>query len=242
MTNEDWIQFNGMCKKFNQYHQVGEISLSLRKGEIFALCGGNGAGKSTFIKMITGMMTATKGEIVLEGKVINPKSMEYRQLFAYMPDNMLFPSQLTGKEILTYYARLRKVDEKRVLELLQLLGLEEVKDRYIKHYSKGMQQRLSFAQTILGEAPLLILDEPTNGLDPYWFYRFKEILLEEKKKGKTILLTTHILSFVEEIADTVAFLDKGKVIKKDRIENLINHNGRSITLEELFFQQQKKSS
>lgn len=238
MTDQPWIQFNKISKVFNKENKVGEINLSLKKGEIYALCGGNGAGKSTFIKVITGIMKATSGEIIVDGKVMSPKSMEYRRLFSYMPDHMLFPGQLTGEETLLFFAKLRNADGKKVQEMLKLVGLEEAKDRYIKYYSKGMQQRLSFAQALLADTPFIILDEPTNGLDPYWFYQFKEILVKEKEKGKTILFTTHVLSLVEEISDKVAFLEAGKVIKSGEVDSLMKQNGKKVSLEEVFFQHQ----
>lgn len=238
MNRDDWIHFKNMSKHFNKHSHIGEISLTLKQGQIFALCGGNGAGKSTFIKMITGVMKESTGEIEVEGVSVKPRSMEYRKLFSYMPDNMLFPQQLSGREVLTFFARLRRVNETRVMELLNLVGLYEEQNRLIKHYSKGMQQRLSFAQALLADAPLIILDEPTNGLDPYWFFRLKEIIKQEKVKGKTILLTSHVLSLVEEIADEVAFMEKGKIIQVDKVENLILRNGRKMTLEEVFFEKQ----
>jgi ABC-type multidrug transport system ATPase subunit len=242
MTDKDWIQFTHISKRFNKLSQVGEINLALKKGQIAALCGGNGAGKSTFIKVITGVMKGTSGEIAVDGVSVKPNSMEYRELFSYMPDNMLFPSQLTGLEVLTFFARLRKIKREKVLDMLHLVGLYEAKDRLIKHYSKGMQQRLSFAQALLPDAPFIILDEPTNGLDPYWFYRFKEILKGEKEKGKTILFTTHVLSLVEEIADRVAFMENGKIISNDTVENLVNRDGKVFSLEQVFFEKQITNS
>jgi ABC-type multidrug transport system ATPase subunit len=238
MNENEWIKYKQFSKRFNQYNKVGEITLSLKKGEIFALCGGNGAGKSTFIKTITGVMKATTGDIIVSGKSMKPKSMEYRELFSFMPDNMLFPPQLTGLEVLSFFAHLRKVESEKVPEMLELVGLYEARHRLIKHYSKGMQQRLSFAQALLPNSALVILDEPTNGLDPYWFFRFKEILQLEKDKGKTILLTTHILSLVEEIADQVAFMENGIIVENDTVKNLTSSNGQRISLEKVFFQHQ----
>lgn len=239
MTNDEWIQFQSISKEFNKHNRVGEIDLTLRVGEIFALCGGNGAGKSTFIKVITGIMKATSGKITVDGIPIKTNSKQYKSLFSYMPDHMLFPPQLTGQEALMFFAKLRKVDIARVEELLKLVGLYEVKDRLIKHYSKGMQQRLSFAQALLPETSFIILDEPTNGLDPYWFYRMKEILKEEKRKGKTILFTTHVLSLVEEIADRMAFMENGKIISNAKVETLLFNEGGKKTLEQIFFEKQQ---
>lgn len=239
MTNEEWIQFQSISKRFNKQGQVGKIDLALRKGEIFALCGGNGAGKSTFIKVVTGIMKETTGKIIVNGVPVKANNKKYKSLFSYMPDHMLFPNQLTGQEALMFFAKLRKIDMTRVEQMLELVGLHDVKDRLIKHYSKGMQQRLSFAQALLPETSFMILDEPTNGLDPYWFYRMKEILKEEKQKGKTILFTTHVLSLVEEIADRVAFMENGKIISNGKVETLLFNEGGKRTLEQIFFDKQR---
>lgn len=237
MTDKEWIHFKQFTKRFNEHSMVGEIDLALRKGEIFALCGGNGAGKSTLIKAITGVIRATSGEIMVDDVVMKPQSLPYKALFSYMPDHMMFAPQLTGEEVLTFFARLRGIPIERVKEVLLLVGLDDARNRLIKHYSKGMQQRLSFAQALLPNSPFLILDEPTNGLDPYWFFQFKEIIRAEKEKGTTILMTTHVLSLVEELADRVAFMENGKMMMNDTIKNLTVQAGKVMTLEEVFFQE-----
>lgn len=235
MTHYEWIRFQSIGKRFSKEHYIGNADLALRRGEIFALCGGNGAGKSTFIKIITGIMKGTSGKVIVNGKAVNTGSESYKKLFSYMPDHMAFPPQLTGEEALKFLAKLRKIKPDRVEEVLKLTGLYEVKDRPIKHYSKGMEQRLLFAQALLPDAPLLILDEPTNGLDPYWFFRFKEILLGEKQKGKTILFTTHVLSLVEEIADRAAFMEKGRIVRLGSLQAIVWKDGEKKTLEQIFF-------
>ncbi len=237
MTDKEWIHFKQFTKRFNEHSMVGEIDLALRKGEIFALCGGNGAGKSTLIKAITGVIRATSGEIMVDDVVMKPQSLPYKALFSYMPDHMMFAPQLTGEEVLTFFARLRGIPIERVKEVLLLVGLDDVRNRLIKHYSKGMQQRLSFAQALMPNSPFLILDEPTNGLDPYWLFQFKEIIRAEKEKGTTILMTTHVLSLVEELADRVAFMENGKMMMNDTIKNLTVQAGKVMTLEEVFFQE-----
>ncbi|MDQ0154866.1 ABC transporter ATP-binding protein [Robertmurraya andreesenii] len=237
MTDKEWIHFKQFTKRFNEHSMVGEIDLALRKGEIFALCGGNGAGKSTLIKAITGVIRATSGEIMVDDVVMKPQSLPYKALFSYMPDHMMFAPQLTGEEVLTFFARLRGIPIERVKEVLLLVGLDDVRNRLIKHYSKGMQQRLSFAQALMPNSPFLILDEPTNGLDPYWLFQFKAIIRAEKEKGTTILMTTHVLSLVEELADRVAFMENGKMMMNDTIKNLTVQAGKVMTLEEVFFQE-----
>ncbi len=239
MTHYEWIRFQSIGKRFSKDHYIGNADLALRRGEIFALCGGNGAGKSTFIKIITGIMKGTSGKVIVNGKAVNTGSQSYKKLFSYMPDHLVFPPQLTGEEALKFLAKLRKIKPERVDEMLKLTGLYEVKDRPVKHYSKGMEQRLLFAQALLPDAPLLILDEPTNGLDPYWFFRFKEILREEKQRGKTILFTTHVLSLVEEIADRAAFMENGKIVRQGSVQEMVWQDGKKMSLEQLFFAKQR---
>lgn len=238
MNSYPFLTIDRLVKQYNKLSQIGEINLSIHEGEIFALCGGNGAGKSTFIKMLTGILKSTSGVIRFNGKAMNPLNKEYKRLFSYMPDIMLLPEQLTGREILRFFAQLRCISQERMEEILELTGLTEVGDKLIKHYSKGMQQRLSLAQALLPDVQLIILDEPTNGLDPFWVYRLKEILLEEQRRGKTIIFTTHILPFVEELANRVAFLEKGKIIECDIIEKLVFQNNVRVPLEKVFLDRQ----
>ena len=236
-----WLELKQISKVYRNGSKVEDISFSVGKGEIVALCGGNGAGKSTLIKIITGIIRQTGGEVLQDGKAVDTISRRYRESFAYMPDDMLFPRQLTAQEVLSFFSALRGVPGERVDEVLELVGLSEAKDRQISHFSKGMQQRLSFAQALLSDTPLLIMDEPTNGLDPYWVWKFKEIIQEERKKGKAILFTTHILPLVEEIADKAVFLEEGKLIHFDTVKEIMNAGDGTVSLESVFFSYKKEN-
>ncbi|WP_102261428.1 ABC transporter ATP-binding protein [Mesobacillus jeotgali] len=235
MNSKEWIRVEGLAKHYSPTKKITGISFSIDKPEIFALCGGNGAGKSTLIKMLTGIMKPTAGMVVMEGKKVEPQSRGFKKLFSYMPDEMLFPRQLTGLEVLIFFARLRGISDEKVTEALHQVGLFDVRNMQIKQYSKGMQQRLSLAQALLPDVPLRILDEPTNGLDPLWVYRFKEIIQEEKRQGRTIFFTTHILSLVEELADRAAFMQEGNLQYCDSVESLVQKNGVYTPLEKVFF-------
>jgi ABC-type multidrug transport system ATPase subunit len=235
MNNNEWIRLEGLAKHYSDEKKITDISLTIEKPEIFALCGENGAGKSTLIKMLTGIMEPTSGRIFLDGKEVDPQSLNYKKLFSYMPDEMLFPRQLTGLEVLAFFARLRGISDEKVSEVLHQVGLYDVRKMPIKQYSKGMQQRLSLAQALMPDVPLRILDEPTNGLDPFWVFRFKEIIQEEKRQGRTIFFTTHILSLVEELADRAAFMQEGKMHYCDSVDTLVQKNGVYTPLEKVFF-------
>ncbi|CAM3889222.1 ABC transporter ATP-binding protein [Mesobacillus thioparans] len=235
--SDEWIRIDALAKVYSETKKVTDISFGINKPEIFALCGGNGAGKSTLIKMLTGIMKPTSGKVLLDGSEIDPRSHEFKKLISYMPDEMLFQRQLSGLEVLTFFARLRGIGDVRVNEVLQQVGLYDVRNMQIKQYSKGMQQRLSLAQALLPDVPLRILDEPTNGLDPLWVFRFKEIIEEEKRQGKTIFFTTHILSLVEELADRAAFMEEGQMKICETVDSLVNPNGSYLPLEKVFFNQ-----
>ncbi|MGV2940308.1 ABC transporter ATP-binding protein [Mesobacillus sp. LC4] len=235
MNSKEWIRIEGLAKHYSETKRINDITFTIEKPEIFALCGGNGAGKSTLIKMLTGMMKPTAGKVLMDGQVIDPQKQDFKNLFSYMPDEMLFPRQLTGLEVLIFFARLRGINNEKVIATLQQVGLYDVKNMQIKQYSKGMQQRLSLAQALLPDVPLRILDEPTNGLDPLWVYRFKEIVQEEKKQGRTIFFTTHILSLVEELADRAAFMQEGQLQYCDSVSSLVQKEGVYTPLEKVFF-------
>ncbi|MBM7649771.1 ABC-2 type transport system ATP-binding protein [Bacillus ectoiniformans] len=214
------IQFKMVRKQFKNKEVIQELSFEVKAGECFALCGGNGAGKSTLLKMLTGIYTPDSGAITLNGEPVN-RTLDFKRQFAFMPDDLSFLPHASGRETLEFFAKLQKLPIQRAAKLLERVGLTEDADRKVKTYSKGMQQRLSFAQSLLSDAPILVLDEPTNGLDPFWVHRMKEMILEEKALGRTVLFTTHILSLVEEIADTLAFLQNGQLLVQSPVEDLL---------------------
>jgi ABC-type multidrug transport system ATPase subunit len=233
--NSPFFEARNLTKCFQDKKSLDHVSFSIPQGKILALCGGNGAGKSTLIKIITGILSPTEGELMMNGQTVNTKSIAYKTMFSYMPDRMLFHPQLTGYEVLKFFAKLRGLSENRVITWIEKVGLTEALHKQVKHYSKGMQQRLSLAQALMSDTPFIILDEPTNGLDPYWVFVFKNLLKEEKQKGKTILFSTHILSIVEELADEAVFLDQGKVLASGTINEIVNNGSEGASLEDVFF-------
>ncbi|MED0658013.1 ABC transporter ATP-binding protein [Anoxybacillus ayderensis] len=225
------LEVRQLTKIYNEQNKVENISFSVQPGQCLALCGGNGAGKSTIIKMLIGQLTPTKGDICVNGKQVKKDEKKW---FSFMPDHLQFPPLLTGYEVLSLFGRWQGATAERVEQCLQLVGLTNDQHKQVKTYSKGMQQRLAFAQALLADAPLLILDEPTNGLDPYWVWEFKRLIQIEKEKGKAILFSTHMLSIVEEIADAVAFIHQGQMLVYDSVSTLCR-DGQS--LESIFFAQ-----
>lgn len=221
------ITLNSISKVYKGGNGLHNLSGKVNEGTIFALCGGNGAGKSTLIKLLTGALIPDGGSITMN---------ESAKQCAFMPDDLEFPDQMTGIEILTFLGQLQKIPQQKIEQLLEDVGLADEGTKKVSNYSKGMKQRLSFAQSLLSNTSLYILDEPTNGMDPYWVKKWKERILDERAKGRTIIFSTHILSLVEDIADDVLFLHQGKSLVSGSVEQLILSNDGK-TLEEIFFQE-----
>lgn len=228
------VELNHVSKKVRKAELVAPFSYTLEKGKILALCGGNGAGKSTLIRMITGLIKPTTGTVTIDNLTIKQNKRAYHEKFGYMPDDFQFQPSLTAKETISFYARLKNISEERTLEVIEAVGLTEHLQKKVGKFSKGMRQRLLLAQALLAEPQILILDEPTNGLDPYWMNQFVVIMKQARACGQTIIFSTHELHIAEQLADEVIFLNEGKVIRQGAIESFANV-GLQRTFEQLFF-------
>lgn len=201
-----------VSKRYKNKTALYPFSLQVKEGEVIALCGGNGAGKSTLLHMIAGISRANEGTVKIGEIDLRKARKAYVSQIGYMPDEFFAQGSLTVTEFLRFYARLRKVSFSRVTELLQILGLEEKKTELVKNLSKGMRQRLLFGQALVGLPHVLILDEPTNGLDPNWIDAFIRIMNTYKSEGTTILFSTHMMDVAAEVADRVIFMENGKQV------------------------------
>lgn len=228
------IEINNVAKRVKNIELLAPLSYSLEKGKILALCGGNGAGKSTLIRIITGLIKPTSGTVTIDDITLKDNKRAYYEKFGYMPDDFQFQGSLTAKETLQFYARLKKIGQQRLLEVSDTVGLTEHLLKKVGNFSKGMRQRLLLAQALLAEPDILILDEPTNGLDPYWMQQFVHIMREARNLGQTIIFSTHELHIAEQIADEVIFLNEGKVISQGPMEQFADV-GLQRTFEQLFF-------
>lgn len=195
-------------------------SLRVHSGEIVALCGGNGAGKSTLIRMIAGILMPSQGTVRVCGSSWSDNQLRYAASIGYMPDDFEFGTALTAGETIQFYASLRGVSVAAASEMLELVGLQEVRKRKISTFSKGMRQRLLFAQAMLAKPPLLLLDEPTNGLDPYWMEAFGQLIQAAADAGQAILFSTHQLNIAERYAHRVLFMDTGVVRHEGSVHEL----------------------
>ena len=214
------LEIRGLTKDYGEVRAVDNLSLDIEKGEIFALLGPNGAGKTTTIKSILGVIFPTKGEIKINGFDVIKEGRKARKNIGYLPERVAFYDNLTAIQTMEFYAELRGASMKECVELLKDVGLEGEMDKKVGNYSKGMVQRLGLAQAMIGNPSLLILDEPTGGLDPRGAWQIRQKIKELNENGTTIFLSSHILGEVQEVSSNVAILNHGKLIAKDTLGNL----------------------
>ena len=217
------IEVKNITKKYGSFTAVDNISFKIEEGEIIGLLGPNGAGKSTTMNMITGYIEPTEGEIKVEGYDISKKPKKAKAQIGYMPEGVPLYSDLTVKEFVTYMAELKKVDRKtrkeKVEKIIEQTGLKDVEKKLTRNLSRGYKQRVSMAGALVGEPKILILDEPTVGLDPKQITEIRA-LIKELGKTHTIILSSHILSEVSQICNKVIIINKGKIVAIDTPENL----------------------
>lgn len=219
------LEVDSISKNYKKKTVLHPTSFKIAKGKCIVLCGGNGAGKSTMIKLLTGIEEPTTGKITFHTKD--------KKTFGYMPDQMVFPGELTPIEILTYYGTFIGCPKEKIPEVIKKVGLWNERNQKVGSFSKGMSQRVNLAQCLLADVDIYILDEPTNGLDPYWVIIFKQIIQELKENGKTVILSSHIMRDIIDIADNVILLFKGRVCGEGNLEELYDMFACS-SLEEIF--------
>jgi len=212
------VTIQGLHKKFGKNHVLSGLDLNIGAGGIFAILGPNGSGKTTLIKSVLGMVIPDKGEITVLGKNITQNS-DYRHQIDYLPQIANFPSNLKVRELIKMIKDLRK-STKEDERLIELFKLTPFLDKKLGQLSGGTKQKVNLVLTFMFDSPIIILDEPTSGLDPISMLRLKDLIQVEKEKGKTILITSHIMSFVEEISDEIVFILEGKIYFKGTISEL----------------------
>ncbi|MFX1317417.1 MAG: ABC transporter ATP-binding protein [Promethearchaeota archaeon] len=236
-NNDVIIRFKNLTKKFEDFYAVSNINIDIKRGEIVGFLGPNGAGKSTTMKMMAYLLKPTKGEIWIRGngklqKLSNHNKDYLLDNIGFLIENPAFYGNVTPRIILKYFAKLKgypknKVNQ-RIEDVIEMFGLSNWIDKKIKTFSKGMRQKIGIASAIIHNPDIVILDEPQTGLDPQARREVRDFILELKKMGKTIFLSSHLLYEISEVADRIAIINKGKIIAFDTIDNLESKAKKSI--------------
>ena len=233
------IEVKNVTKKYGKFIAVDDISFTINDGEIVGLLGPNGAGKSTTMNMLTGFIEQTEGDIIVDGYNMLKKPKKAKKEIGYMPEGVPLYSDLTVKEFITYMAEIKNVNKKerkeKIEKIIENTGLKDVQNKLTKNLSRGYKQRVSLAGALVGEPKILILDEPTVGLDPKQITEIRS-LIKELGKTHTVILSSHILSEVSQICNKVIIINKGKIVAVDTPENLenkvSNNNATYVTVED----------
>ena len=217
------IEVKNLVKKYGSHLAVDHLNFTVKSGQIYGFLGPNGAGKSTTMNIMTGYLGATEGEVLINGHNILDEPEAAKHFIGYLPEMPPLYVDMKVREYLEFVAELKKIPKKeredQILEVMEMVKLEEVEDRLIRNLSKGYKQRVGLAQAILGFPEIIILDEPTVGLDPKQIIEIRE-LIRELAKDHTVILSSHILAEIQEVCDYVMIISKGKLVASDTPENL----------------------
>lgn len=228
------IEVKDLVKKYGNHVAVDHLSFTIEKGKIYGFLGPNGAGKSTTMNIMTGYLGATEGKVLIDGHNMLEEPELAKKSIGYLPEIPPLYTDMTVMEYLTFSAELKKISknerEKEIEKVIELAKLKEVKERLIKNLSKGYRQRVGLAQAMLGFPEIIILDEPTVGLDPKQIIEIRELIRDLAKKH-TVILSSHILAEVQEVCDYIMIISKGKLVASDTPENLERLMAGSSTIE-----------
>ncbi len=217
------IEVNHLCKRYGNHTAVWDLSFHIEKGQIYGFLGPNGAGKSTTMNIMTGCLAATSGQVRIGGFDIFEEAQQAKKLIGYLPEQPPLYLDRTPREYLTFVARAKGIRESdipnQLSHVMAVTQIQDVADRLIKNLSKGYKQRVGIAQAILGDPEVIILDEPTVGLDPRQITEIRE-LIQQLGKDHTVILSSHILSEVQAVCQTILIISKGKLVACDSPENL----------------------
>lgn len=223
------LEIKNLNKKFGKFTALDDLSFEIRKGEIFGFVGPNGAGKTTTMKIISGLLGADSGEVFVDGVDARKNRKELKKKIGYMPDFFGVYDNLKAMEYMEFYASIYGIDGLQArnlcMELLELVHLEDQVNNYVDGMSRGMKQRLCLARSLVHNPELLILDEPASGLDPRARYEMKEIVKDLHNKGKTILISSHILPELAQMCTNIGIIEKGKMAVTGTVEEILSMRG-----------------
>jgi len=238
-VDDPLVELQGLTKRFGDFEAVSGISLEVRRGEAFALLGPNGAGKTTTIRMLMGILQPTAGRAFVDGLDCFSQRHEVMRRVGYLPDEPVFYDFLRGSEIVRFVGEMhglaRDQIERRFRELSERLSLEEAEEEFAVNYSKGMRKKLALICALLPSPPLLILDEPTNGLDPFATRAMHTLIHELVSDGVSVFFSTHLLDQAQRLADRVGILAEGRLAAVGTLEELRDSFCPGGSLEEIFF-------
>jgi ABC-type multidrug transport system ATPase subunit len=230
------IQVERFTKRYGSLTAVDNISFEVKQGEVFAFLGPNGSGKTTTMKAIVGLNIPTSGRILINGINIVDRPKEAKRFVSYLPQRVVFPENVTAREVIRFYASVRRLSREAADRALTNARFNGFSDKLVSEFSGGMIQRLGLAVVSMPDAPILLLDEPTANLDPQGVKRFRDFILEQKKLGKTIVFSTHLLPEVEQLADRVGIFVGGKLVAQESVENLRRSFLETGTIEDMYLQ------
>lgn len=235
------IGLKGLTKKYDSVSAVDKLDLYIPRGELFGFLGPNGAGKTTTIKMITGLLKPTSGKATINGFDIEKEPVMAKQKIGYVPDEPFIYDKLSGFEFLEFVADLRQIDKKTKLKniekYLELFELKGKRDYFIETYSRGMKKKMALAAALIHEPQILLLDEPTTGLDPKSAKQIKRLLRVFCDNGGTVFFSTHILEIAERLCDRVGIINNGRLVAQGSLEELRNATSQeNESLEDVFME------
>lgn len=235
MSDVPAVEVKGLVKEFQtsfrgpKLRAVDDVSLTIEPGEVYGLIGPNGSGKSTTMKALLGLLKPTQGRCSIFGK--DSLKVDSRNDVGFLPENPYFYKHLSGAETIKFYGKLCGMRgaklKQRVEEMLELVGLEDARNRRLGGYSKGMLQRIGLAQALVQDPRLVILDEPTAGVDPVGSREIRDLIIELKNRGITVFLCSHLLEQVQEVCDKVGIINGGKMVREGRLDDLISVQSRT---------------
>ncbi|MEL4304853.1 ABC transporter ATP-binding protein [Methanococcoides sp. LMO-2] len=230
MKMEKVLEIQDLTKRYDNFTAVDNVSLDINEGDLIGLLGHNGAGKTTLFVMLTGLTIPTSGSIKLLGEDIEKNIMMLKENISFLPDNTLYYENLTAKENLEYFCDLADADRSKVPELLELVGMSKWADKKVGEFSKGMVQRIGFAQALVKDPKVIFLDEPTAGLDPEARVEMNQLLKKLNERGIAIVISSHVLSEIKDICSKIAIMKQGKLVAFDTLENLCRKENSNVFL------------
>lgn len=231
---EPIVRVEHLTKRYGKFTAVDDVSFDVKPGEVFAFLGPNGSGKTTTLKSMVGLNMPTSGRVVMNGINVYDRPRQARQFTSYLPQRVVFPENLSAREVMRFYASIRKLPLSSIDAHLHAAQFNGAADKFVSEFSGGMIQRLGLAIASMPDTPILLLDEPTANLDPEGVKRFRDFVLEQQQRGKTIIFSTHLLAEVEQLADRAAIFVAGKIVAIESIDALRKSFLASGSIEDLY--------